>query len=147
MTDGLLSVNTEELLNREKERDRERGRESWHCPELLCLSLIERRIYLVPVFLLECSITLLIDVHSVLVLLCLQRLASPSLCFPPCILLLLSLLLIPQSDCDRWRSRLPRQWLPPLLVFSCAPSNRQCQGAPHEFPAPGSDPIPLGRLR
>lgn len=107
---------------------------------------------MVTVFCLEPSITLLIDVNSVLVLLCLQRLGSPSLCLSSYVLLFPFFLLIPQSDCDRWRSLLPCQWLPPLLpclllVFSCALSNRHCQAASHEFPAPGSDPILLGRLR
>lgn len=44
--------------------------------------------------------------------------------------------------------------MPPTLppssapcLFLCSVKQTWCQGAPHEFPAPGSDPILLGRLR
>lgn len=36
---------------------------------------------------------------------------------------------------------------PPRCLFLCSVKRTVCQGAPCEFPAPGSDPILLGRAR
>lgn len=112
--------------------------ESWHCPALLCLCSIESCIYLVTIFLLKrSSITPLIDVHSVFVLLWFAQIyLSPS---PLLSFLFPFFLLIPKSDSDRWRIRLTLQCFPPLLlpplaVFSCAPSNGQsAKGLPMNF--------------
>lgn len=87
MTDGRLSVDCEELLNLEKERLREGGGELATVPSFLCLCLTERCIYLVTVFLPRRSITLLIDVHSVYVVLLPAKisLSAPSLCCLVCL--------------------------------------------------------------
>lgn len=64
---------------------------------------------------------------------------SPFHCLSPSVLLFSFFLLIPKSDSDRWRSRLPCQCLPPSLlpqlpVFSCAPSSRHgAKGLPMNF--------------
>ncbi len=128
--------------------------ESWRCPVLFSLFLIERCVYFVTLLLLKCSITLLIDAHSVFVSLCTQRLVTLSPFRSLSILLFSFFLLIPKSDSDRWWSCLACQRLPPLLLspsapclFLCSVKQTECQGAPHEYPAPGSDPILLGCLR
>lgn len=140
MTDGRLSVDCEELLNLEKERLREGGGELATVPSFLCLCLTERCIYLVTVFLPRRSITLLIDVHSVYVVLLPAKisLSAPSLCCLVC--LSLSSFHSSSSSLNQTvtggGAAFHANASPPLPspVFSCAPSNRQsAKGLPMNF--------------
>lgn len=123
--------------------------ECWHCPTLLCLCSIESCIYSFAVFLPKrSSITPLIDVRSVFALLWLAQIylsLSPlwSSCFHP-----------PSSSLSQTVTGggCALHFSASLLsstrcLFLCAIKWTECQGAPHEFPASGSDPKLLGRLR
>ena len=107
---------------------------------------------MVTVFLMEHSITLLIDTHSVFVPPLLAQISvflSVSLHFSLC-LVVLSSTSLNQTVTGGGAAFPVSGSLPSSFLFTLSfPVLRQieCQGAPHEFPAPGSDPILLGGLR
>lgn len=121
--------------------------ECWHCPTLLCLCSIQSCIYSFAVFLPKrSSIMSLIDVRPVFALLWLAQIyLSPlrSSCFHP-----------PPSSLSQTVTGggCALHFNASLLsstrcLFLCAIKWTECQGAPREFPASGSDPKLLGRLR
>lgn len=126
MTDGLFSMNRDKLPNLEKE-------ELWHLAAWLSLCVMESCIYSLTVFFLQHSITsVLMSTHSDSSFLLSLLLSSLSL-------------LVPKSDSDRWWSRLSRQ--SPSPFHACRQTGGSTNGAPHEFPSPGSDPILHWRWR